>query len=68
MVRSNTSKLGATGDGVLTKVYLDTDKDVITFVSINTWLAKATADYSESKEYNLLSSFCSENIQFPKQG
>ena len=55
MVRSNTSKLGATGDGVLTKVYLDTDKDVITFVSINTWLAKATADYSESKEYAPLS-------------
>ena len=28
---------------------------MITFVSINTWLAKATADYSESKEYAPLS-------------
>ncbi len=55
LVRSNTSKLGATGDGVVTKVYLNTDDDVITFVSINTWLAKATADYSESKEYAPLS-------------
>ena len=61
MVRSNTSKLGATGDGVLTKVYLDTDKDVITFVSINTWLAKATADYSESKEYAPLSVYTGVN-------
>ena len=61
MVRSNTSKLGATGDGVLTKVYLDTDKDVITFVSINTWLAKATADYSESKEYAPLSVYTDWN-------
>ena len=55
LVRSNTSKLGATGDGVVTKVYLNTDEEVITFVSINTWLAKATADYSESKEYAPLS-------------
>ena len=55
MVRSNTKNLGSTGNGVVTKVYLDTDKDLITFVSINTWLAKATADYSDSKEYAPLS-------------
>ena len=55
LVRSNTKDLGSTGNGVVTKVYLDTDKDIITFVSINTWLAKATADYSESKEYAPLS-------------
>ena len=61
MVRSNTTALGATGDGVVTKVYLDTDKDVITFVSINTWLSKATADYSESKEYAPLSVYTGVN-------
>ena len=55
LVRSKTADLGSTGNGVVTKVYLDTDNDVITFVSINTWLAKATADYSESKEYAPLS-------------
>ena len=55
LVRSNTKNLGSTGNGVVTKVYLDTDKDLITFVSINTWLAKATANYSESKEYAPLS-------------
>ena len=54
LVRSNTDDVGATGDGVLTKVYLNTDKDLITIVSINTWLAQATTDYSESNEYATL--------------
>ena len=51
LARSNNNKLITTGDGALTKVYLDTDKDEITIVTINTYLAKASADYSESKEY-----------------
>ena len=53
-VRSNTDDLGSTGNGVLTKVYLDTDKELITLVSINTWLAQATTDYSEANEYATL--------------
>ena len=60
-VRSNDDDLPGTGDGVMTKVYLDTDKDLITIVSINTWLAKATADYSESKEYAPLSVYTDWN-------
>ena len=51
LVRSNDDDLDGTGDGVLTEVYLDQDADEITIVSISTWLAKATADYNESKEY-----------------
>ncbi len=51
LARSNEDDLKGTGNGVVTKVYLDTDKDLITIVSINTWLAQATGDYSESKEY-----------------
>ena len=51
LVRSNDKDLDGTGDGVLTEVYLDQDADEITIVSISTWLAKATADYNESKEY-----------------
>ena len=54
LVRSNTDDLGSTGNGVLTKVYLDTDKELITIVSINTWLAQATTDYSEANEYATL--------------
>ena len=61
LVRSNDDDLGATGNGVVTKVYLDTDKDLITIVSINTWLAKATADYSESKEYAPLNVYNNRN-------
>ena len=49
--RANEKDLADTGNGVVTKVYLNTDKDLITIVSINTWLAQATGDYSESKEY-----------------
>ena len=61
LVRSNNSKLAGTGDGVLTEVYLDLDKDEITIVSIDTWLAKATADYSESKEYAPLTVYTGRN-------
>ena len=51
LVRANNNNLPTTGDGVLTEVYLDTDKELITVVSVNTYLAQATADYNESKEY-----------------
>ena len=51
LVRSNNKDLSITGNGVETTVYLDTDKDLITIVAINTYLAKATADYNEKKEY-----------------
>ena len=51
LVRSNNNDLTATGNGVVTEVYLDSDEGVITIVSVNSYLAKATADYSESKEY-----------------
>ena len=57
LVRSYDKGLTGTGDGVLTEVYLDTDDGVLTIVSINTYLAQATADYSESKEYAPLNVF-----------
>lgn len=51
LVRSNQDDVGITDDGVLTEVFLDKDKELITIVSVNTWLAQAAGDYSESKEY-----------------
>ena len=60
LVRSNNDKLANTGDGVVTEVYLDTDKELITIVSVNTYLAKATADYNESKEYAPLNVYISD--------
>ena len=50
LVRSNEDDLDHTGKGVLTEVYLDTDDGEITIVCINTWLAKANADYNKSRE------------------
>ena len=51
MIRSNDDDYGTTGNGVLTEVYLDNNAKELTIVSINTYLAQAGADYSESKEY-----------------
>ena len=59
LTRRNTKDLADTDTGVLTEVYLDTDKEVITIVSINTYLAQATADYSKSKEYAPLAVYVS---------
>ena len=39
-----------TGNGVLTQVFVDTDKDLVTVAVINTYLAKATADYSTKND------------------
>ena len=51
LVRSNDEDMNGTGNGVLTQVFVDNEDEEIVITSINTWLAKATADYSESKEY-----------------
>ena len=61
LVRSNNENLPTTGDGVVTEVYLDSDNGTIYFVSINTYLAKATSDYSESREYAALNVYVSDS-------
>ena len=61
LIRSNNNNLPTTGDGVLTEVYLNTDKELITVVSINTYLAQATADYNESKEYAPLNVYLTDS-------
>ena len=39
-----------TGNGVLTQVFVDNDNDEVTIVEINTFLAKADADYNAKKD------------------
>ena len=39
-----------TGNGVLTQVFVDNDKDLVTVAVINTYLAKATSDYSTKND------------------
>ena len=50
LVRNNTEDLAGTGTGALTQIFLDTDRDEITIVSINTYLAKATSSYNTTRE------------------
>ena len=50
MNKNNKKGVGATGDGVLTQVFVDTDDKEITVAIINTYLAIADADYSAKKD------------------
>ena len=61
LVRSNTQDVGATGNGVLTQVFVDHDDEEIIITSINTYLAQANADYSESTETVSLNVFTTED-------
>ncbi len=49
MIRTNDRTYATTGKGVLTQVFVDNAKKEITIVSIDTYLAKATADFNEKK-------------------
>lgn len=53
IIKSNTETVGTTGKGVLTLVFVDTDVDnhsEITIAVINTYSAKASADYNAKKD------------------
>ena len=49
MIRTNTKDYDTTGKGVLTQVFFEDDKDLITIVSIDTFLADVDDDYDEKK-------------------
>jgi len=50
LLRTNTKKVGGTGKGVLTQVFVDTEKKEVTIAIINTYLAVADDDYNEKKD------------------
>ena len=50
LIRSNTEKVGETGKGVLTQVFVDPDTDHVYIAVINTYLAKANSDYNSRKD------------------
>ena len=58
--RTNTNQVGGTGNGVLTQVYVDGNKHIVYIAVINTYLAKAVADYNTTRDeatfdiYNLI--------------
>ena len=51
IAKSEKDDLTNSGKGVLNEVYVDTDEETLTVVTINTYLAKVTADYNSKKEY-----------------
>ena len=61
LARNNKDDLDHTGNGALTEVYLDDDHDQITIATINTYLAQATGDYSDDKEYAPLEVYLDNN-------
>ena len=63
MVKTNSKDYATTGKGVLTQVFFDKDAEEITIVSVNTFLATATADYSEKKEELAVSIFADPAAQ-----
>ena len=50
MNKNNNDGVGATGNGVLTQVFLDTENKEITVAIINTYLAIADSDYNEKRD------------------
>ncbi len=50
MIRTNDRTYDTTGKGVLTQVFVDHNRKEITIASINTYLAKATADFNDKKD------------------
>ena len=48
--RSNEDTVGATGNGVLTQVFVDNVEKLITITSINTYLALADSDYNSNRD------------------
>ena len=48
--RTSNVKMGQSGNGVLTQVFVDDDDKEIVITSINTYLARATSDYNSTRE------------------
>ena len=55
LTKSNKATAGATGNGTLTQVFVDSEDKEITISIINTYLAKATSDYNSKKDTLALS-------------
>ena len=49
MIRTNDYNYNTTGNGALTQVFVDNEKEYIVITTINTYLATAAADYNEKR-------------------
>ena len=66
LVRSNTTDVGETGNGVLTQVFVDHDAEEIVITSINTYLAQANADYNKNTETLSLNVYVNDHVGVTK--
>ena len=50
IAKNNKADLASTGNGVLTQVFVDNDKETVIISMVNTYLAKANSDYNSKKD------------------
>ena len=63
MIRTNDYNYNTTGNGALTQVFVDNEKEYIVITTINTYLAKAEADYNEKRDELTLNVYSKLNVE-----
>ena len=63
MIRTNDYDYKTTDNGALTQVFVDNEKEYIVITTINTYLAKAEADYNEKRDELSLNVYSDLNVE-----
>ena len=63
MIRTNDYDYKTTDNGALTQVFVDNEKEYIVITTINTYLAKAEADYNEKRDELSLNVYSGLNVE-----
>ena len=63
MIRTNDYNYKTTDNGALTQVFVDNEKEYIVITTINTYLAKAEADYNEKRDELALNIYSDLNVE-----
>lgn len=63
MIRTNDYNYKTTDNGALTQVFVDNEKEYIVITTINTYLAKAEADYNEKRDELSLNIYADKYVE-----
>ena len=63
MIRTNDYNYETTDNGALTQVFVDNEKEYIVITTINTYLAKAEADYNEKRDELSLNIYADKHVE-----
>ena len=63
MIRTNDYNYETTDNGALTQVFVDNEKEYIVITTINTYLAKAEADYNEKRDELSLNIYADKYVE-----